>query len=438
MRRREKSIKEAPSRAEGASSLKRGKLRRTAAVIAVVVLSAVIFVSVFHFMKTRGPGRYDSLSGVPDVDLISVAFSASRSNGSRGMNCYLKTDEAGRKRGSGEIGRALALCLDAFMTGLQIPQDKFWVNLSYLEPRRVLDSGIADTLTGRVLLYGDLRLKQDISRLTNPALSPEGALFWTSVRKKAGELGVPDNVVVLDRVWIEPAEACVYMRMGAPCILRCSLRVCLEKPDKDGSSAGGIQDYANELFAGIILPQLNKKVNQDKAYAPLRCVYKGLVLAKAYKDSAKETTSGYLPGIEYNSGNTGLLEPCFNYSAAAIYRKYMNELKKMRSGSIQTGDASSGIAFTNYFMGGIDFRSIHAKSVDASFFTEGIEVEFNIPADVINAAGGLLALATEEISSRLRLSGVLADGSFPGLKLQAGTERLSGRIKNQRINSSGL
>ncbi|MFA5320404.1 MAG: hypothetical protein WBE75_01060 [Candidatus Omnitrophota bacterium] len=406
--------------------------------MAVIPLS-VFFIFGFNIIKSRILNRQDTATHVQDtdVDLSSLSFSPVRSDKYTGINCYLRMDGTGLKRGNEKAGEALALCFDAFMVGLRIPQDRFWVNLSYLEPSRVLDSEIADTLTGRVLLYGDLRLKQDISQLINPAVSSEGAGFWDAIKKKARQLGVPDDVVVLNRVWIEPAEAWVYLRKGAPCILRCSLRVCLESPGKGEVSPDGIQAYVNELFTRTILPRLNKRINQDESYASLRCVYKGLVLAKAYKDSVKETGSEYLMGFKYRSSGLDLQGTRFNCSAAAIYRKYMNEIKKARSCGVQSGDLSSGITFTNYFMGGIDFRSIAVRNAVISLPPGEVEMEFRLSVDMINDTGGLFALFKEEVSSRLRLSGVLADGSFPGLTF-SGVDRLSGRIKKQRANSSGL
>ncbi len=427
--------KEAPSRAGGASLLNGKPKKRVFAWIMAAMLPAAACCILLVFAGSRDHGRPGLLSRGIDADLVSVSFSAGRTGGKPSINFYLKADEACLKRGSGEISKALAVCFDAFMTGLRLPQDKFWANLSYLEPSRVLDSGIADTITGRVLLYGDLRLKQDIAQLINPAVSPEGALFWESVKKKAAEMGVPDNVVVLNKVWIEPAEACVYMRKGVPCILRCSLRVCQESPVRAEGTQGGIQEYADRLFTTVILPKLNKKVNQDRAYASLRCVYKGLVLAKAYKESAPADLSG----TGYCAGGQDLRAAGLEYSAAAIYRKYMKELKKTRSCAAQSGDPSSGIVFTNYFMGGVDFRLIKARSVSVSLPSGGFEAEFGIAAEMLGEQGGLLRRFMEELDSRFSLFAVLSDARLPKPALEtAGAEGLSGGLTNQRANSSGL
>ncbi len=173
-------------------------------------------------------------------------------------------------------------------------------------------------------------------------------------------MGASDNVVVLNKVWIEPAEACVYMRKGAPCILRCSLRVCRESPGNTEAPRGGIQEYADGLFTTVILPKLNRRVNQDREYASLSCVYKGLILARAHKENSPEGFSG----IGYCAGGQNLRTAGFEHSVA-IYRQYMKELKKARSCEAQAGEPGSGIAFTNYFIGGVDFRDI---KVSVRFF----------------------------------------------------------------------
>ncbi len=127
------------------------------------MLSAAVCCIFLVFAGARDPGRCNVLSSGIDADLVSVSFSAGRSGGQQSINFYLKADDVCLKRGSDEISKALAVCFDAFMAGLKFPQDKFRANLNYMEPGRVLDSGISDTITGRVLLYGDLRLKQDIA-----------------------------------------------------------------------------------------------------------------------------------------------------------------------------------------------------------------------------------------------------------------------------------
>jgi|GEM_PF-3508387 len=428
-----RGLKEAPSRPGGASLLNGKAKKRVFAWVMAAALSAAVCCIFLVFAGARDPERFNMLSRGIDADLVSVSFSAGRAGGQRSINFYLKADEACLKRGSSEISKALAVCFDAFMTGLKFPQDKFWANLSYLEPARVLDSGIADTITGRVLLQGDLRLKQDIAQLINPAVSAEGALFWEAVRKKAAEMGVPDNVVVLNKVWIEPAEACVYSRKGVPCILRCSLRVCRESPGNAEAPRGGIQEYADGLFTVLILPQLNKRVNRGREYASLRCVYKGLVLAKAYKESAPE---GF-PGIGYCAGGQDLRIAGFEHSAA-IYRQYMKELKKTRSCEAQSGDTPSGIVFTNYFMGGVDFRDIKVRSVPFSLPPGGFEAEFGINIEEIGRQGGLLEPLNAKVALRLGLFRTISDGRFPELSLKPAAQGLSGRFKNQRANNSGL
>lgn len=448
MVRRERQSKEAPLKERGASLFNplRKKPRRLVVVLtAVITLSSAVFLATI-IIKIRNPGGRNTLSAPPGVDFSSLAFSPAHSGKYKGIDCYLGMRKDYLKRGGGEPAKALILCLDAFLTGLQTPQDKFWVNLNYLEPRRVVDPAIAGTLTGRILLYGDLLLKQDVSRMLNPAVSPEGRAFWKSIKEKAGELGVPDNIVVLKRVWIEPDDSCIYLRKGYPCILRCSLRVSLESPGRGrfystGKMPGELDVFANRLFAGMILPQLNKRINKAEEYSSLRCVYKGLILAKAYKDNMQQKGGKEdFTGINYRTDEKYLKDSYLEYSSVGIYRRYLDETRKMRCPGIQYGDSDQGMVFSSFFIGGIDLSGINPSIKKASKITPSsgtFELSVQLSSSDLNAADNLMRALTERFNMSVRLETLLAGDSLPGIR-SLGIEKFLGRWLRSRASSKSL
>ena len=201
-----------------------------------------------------------------------------------------------------------------------------------------------------------------------------------------------------------------------------------------------LQNYANALFAKNILPVLNERINQGKDYAPLRCVYKGLVLAKVYKDRLSKQDLDYLRLAADNSVLSDGQSGCFVSSAAQTYREYMKEVKRMRSVVNGEQDYSQGITFTNYFIGGVDFRDINVRAISDSNFARGrqgsLDLSFRISAAEMSAVN-LPAALLARIHTALKLENLLAAQVFPRPST-FDLEILIKRAKGDRPSNSGL
>ena len=105
-----------------------------------------------------------------------------------------------------DINKAVRKTLEYFFTALAVPDDSCWVNLNPDEPSEILDSRLGDSDMSRFLLNADLRLKEDVSQLMNPAFSSEGKEFWRRLYQKAGELNIK-GIHSMTKLWIVPDKA---------------------------------------------------------------------------------------------------------------------------------------------------------------------------------------------------------------------------------------
>ncbi|MCX5711529.1 MAG: hypothetical protein NTY47_00435, partial [Candidatus Omnitrophica bacterium] len=85
--------------------------------------------------------------------------------------------------------------LKYFFIGLSLPNDAFWVNLRPDSPDNIIDSYLAQTDIGRIMLESDLQLKKDTARATSPN-TPEGKDYWNKLYQKAQELFGQENITI--------------------------------------------------------------------------------------------------------------------------------------------------------------------------------------------------------------------------------------------------
>jgi hypothetical protein len=158
---------------------------------------------------------------------------------------------------------------------------------------------------GRDLLAQDYLLKQIAASLTNPDTGL-GKKFWDGVYGKAydmfGTTDIPTDV--FNKVWITPDKAVIYEKGSAVYVLENHLKVMLEsdyramqvnaeltpKAENDNEAV----KISKEVMREVIIPAIEKEVNEGKNFAPLRQVYSGMLLATWYKRALKETILGKL------------------------------------------------------------------------------------------------------------------------------------------------
>ncbi len=181
-----------------------------------------------------------------------------------------------------------------FLTALTVPDGDLWVNLSPYEKGRIMPPAFGRTEMGRDLLDQDLTLKQVASRLLHPDVT-SGKAFWAKIYARAFEkFGTTDIPLdVFNKVWIIPDEARVSENKDRVYVAGCHLKVMLEsdyaalehsvltKASKVVS--GKAMDLAAQVLREAVLPELERAVNQDRAFARLRQICYAVILAGWYK-----------------------------------------------------------------------------------------------------------------------------------------------------------
>lgn len=193
-----------------------------------------------------------------------------------------------------------------FLAALTVPDEEQWVNLSPYENDRIIPDEFSQTEMGRDLLAQDYLLKQ----LTASFIHPQhdlGEEFWQRVYDRAYEMyGTTDIPVnTFNKVWIIPEKAVVYESGQMAFIIESRLKVLLESDylalknnlnneqfdlDVMGTADNrAINDFSSEIFKNVILPEIEKEVNQGENFIQLRQIYNSLILAAWYKRNLKES-----------------------------------------------------------------------------------------------------------------------------------------------------
>ncbi len=187
-----------------------------------------------------------------------------------------------------------------FLASLTVPEKDLWVNLSPYEKDRIVPGAFGETQMGRDLLAQDYLLKQ----ITASAIYPEGDTgkkFWAkiyrSIYEKYGTTDMP--VDTFNKVWIVPAKAVVFEHKDRAFVVESRLKVMLESDYKalENSVIKGeaqvpfsaTQELAREVLREIVVPELEKEVNEGRNFILLRQVYQSFILAAWYKKKIKDS-----------------------------------------------------------------------------------------------------------------------------------------------------
>ena len=309
-------------------------------------------------------------------NISAVKFDSLLVDNSSGVN-HLKLGIQAKKAGSFEVvldvRKAAQKSLEYFFIGLLLQDEAFWVNLNPAEPYRIVDASLGNTDLGRIMLNADLHLKQDVCWLTNPEVSKTGRQFWTRLYARAEQLGVRKEIPVVNRLWIVPGEIIVYEEGSRISLIKSKLRVCLESAYlseqvkiKDKRQRE-LQDFASSLMEELILPSLNKKVNEAYLYAELRDVFHALILARWYKRKFNFQQGSLLQTVNFN-----ILEDAqatFPHSPEKIYQSYIRSLNKgeysFTENEYQITPFGEMITTKHYFSGGVDFTELKMTKEDS-------------------------------------------------------------------------
>ncbi|MFH0754556.1 MAG: hypothetical protein V2A70_08325 [Candidatus Omnitrophota bacterium] len=252
-----------------------------------------------------------------------------------------------------------------FLAALTIKEDDLWVNLSPYEHERMISDGLGKTELGRDMLAQDYILKQLSASLMDPE-KDLGRAFWNRVYARAREqFGTTDIPLdTFNKVWIMADKAKVLERDNAAYVVGGHLKVMLESDyhaqeqaltneghsaplhdNQRGSVSPGTlpaelaldtkatqgadhlptQELSKSIIQEIILPEIEKEVNQGKTFAPLRQVFYAMILASWYRLAVKDAL---LNQVYSNKGKTdGVLsdDPVIKEK---IYQQYLEAYRK--------------------------------------------------------------------------------------------------------------
>jgi len=197
-----------------------------------------------------------------------------------------------------------------FLASLTIPEEELWVNLSPYEEGRIISTELGMTGMGRDLLVQDYILKQLTASLIYPK-DDLGRKFWDKVYKKAYELyGTTDFPMnTFNKVWIIPDKAVVYEHNHTAIVTDSHLKVMLAEDYL--AMKAGIENVGDvdlrllqvdknknnielDLLRELIIPIIEKEVNEGKNFAALRQMFNSMILATWYKQLLKSVSESHM------------------------------------------------------------------------------------------------------------------------------------------------
>ena len=225
-----------------------------------------------------------------------------------------------------------------FLVSLTVPENDMWVNLSPYEKDRIVPEHFGKTEMGKDLLLQDYILKQLTASLMNPE-QKLGSEFWQRVRQKAkekfGSTDIPTDT--FNKVWIVPDKAQVYVKGQSVYVVNSHLKVMLEEDylARENAVIKGKEDLTRDtketsqmtkdLIREIIIPEIEKEVNEGKNFALLRQIQNSAILAAWYKKNLKETLLGK---VYVDQKKTDGINSDDKEATQKIYNQYLNAFKK--------------------------------------------------------------------------------------------------------------
>jgi len=291
--------------------------------------------------------------------------------------------DRGDNRLAGEVMKEEGLrMIKYFLAALTVPEDELWVNLSPFEKHRIIPEALGVTEMGRDFLSQDYLLKQFTASLMYPEKNL-GRKFWDRVYKKVrvryGTTDIPINT--FNKVWIVPKSAVVYERWPSAFVSNSHLTVMLEEDyfalqeslgkenigrsqfgKKDAQALSGI---SSQIVREILLPEIEKEVNEGEHFSRLRQIYNSMILAMWYKRTLTESLLGQ---VYVDRNKTKGIDIEDKEIKQKIYNQYMESFKKGVYDFIRAdyGPDAQKVIPRKYFSGGMlkpqDFKIVRDEA----------------------------------------------------------------------------
>ncbi|MBF0387749.1 MAG: DHH family phosphoesterase [Candidatus Omnitrophica bacterium] len=226
------------------------------------------------------------------------------------------------------------------------------INLSPFEKDRMIPDDLGKTEMGRDMLAQDYVLKQLTASLIYPERSL-GKAFWDQVyaraQKQFGSIDIP--VDAFNKVWIVADQAKVLERNNAAYVLGAHLKVMLETdylatstnamPTPQPSNVKATQvstqtpnapnatnesnKIAKDVLREIVIPILEKEVNEGRNFAMLRQMFYSMIVATWYKKAVK---GALLNDVYTDQSRTSGVLADDQAAKDQIYEQYLQAFKK--------------------------------------------------------------------------------------------------------------
>lgn len=257
-----------------------------------------------------------------------------------------------------------------FLASLTVPAEKLWVNLSPYEKDKIVPKEFGQTEMGAELLAQDYMLKQLTASLMNPE-DELGKKFWDRVyaktQKMFGTTEIPLNT--FNKVWIVPEKAVVYANGLNVFVLESRFKVMMEEDylalqhhsaESPNAKSDVISGVSSSVIKEVLLPEIEKEVNEGKTFANLRQIHNSLILATWYKQNLKESLLGK---IYTDKGKTGGLTVGDKETSQKIYDQYVEAFQKGVYNFIKEDydPATKQIIPRKYFSGGVTEASLRVE-----------------------------------------------------------------------------
>ncbi len=259
-----------------------------------------------------------------------------------------------------------------FLSTLTIPEEDLWVNLSPHEENRIAPDALSQTDMGRDLLAQDYILKQLTASLIHPD-DETGKVFWKKVYKKAyeeyGTTQIP--VDTFNKVWIVPNKATIYQEGNRAFVAESYMKVMLETDylalEKSAESQGARDAeskadnaLASQVVREVLIPLLEKEVNEGKLFSKLRQMYHSMILATWYKQNLK---SSIINKIYSDQSKVKGVETPDPEIVNKIYDQYLEAFDKGVCDLIkkEKDPVTDKVFFRKYFSGGFDAKAISSN-----------------------------------------------------------------------------
>ncbi|MCK5580817.1 MAG: hypothetical protein KAJ18_06045 [Candidatus Omnitrophica bacterium] len=278
-----------------------------------------------------------------------------------------------------------------FLAALTIPEKELWVNLSPNERDRITSESLGSTEMGMDMLAQDYLLKQITASLMYPE-DELGSKFWQRVHKKAKEVYGTTEIPMdtFNKVWIIPDKAVVYEHENTVFIGERHLKVMLEqdylsegnglrstgneKPDTNHQP----QDTVQNIIKEIIIPELEKEVNEGRNFANLRQMFNSMILAAWYKQNLQQSLLGQ---VYMDQGKTRGIDTENPKTKERIYDQYLTAFKKGVYNYIKEDfdEETKKIIPRKYFSGGLEVMPKNLETRQLSNQSYAVQQKISSP-----------------------------------------------------------